>query len=406
MTAATLPTPSGFPPDSLDFDIAIVGAGPAGLCLARALSGHGLSIAVVEKQTRAALAAPAFDGREIALTQASRRSLERLGAWSHIPADAVSPLHGARVLDGPSSLFALRIGAGAGRELGCLVPNHHIRQAAYAAVQPCADVTLLDGVAVADVVRDAQVAQLRLESGTTLRTRLVVCADSRFSVTRRALGIGARMQDFGRTMLVCRVEHDQPHQGEAWEWFDYGQTLALLPLRGGHLSSVVLTLPQHAMQQVLALDDAAFGADMARRFQHRLGAMRTAGTRHAYPLVAAWAERFDGPRCALVGDAAVGMHPVTAHGFNFGLDSVERLARGVLAAHQAGRDVADPAMLARYTREHRLGTLPLYLATNLVAGLYSDERPPARLLRKAALHAAQRVAPFRRAIAAHLVGAA
>lgn len=31
-------------------------------------------------------------------------------------------------------------------------------------------------------------------------------------------------------------------------------------------------------------------------------------------------------RFALAGDAAVGMHPVTAHGFNLGLASVERLA--------------------------------------------------------------------------------
>ena len=30
----------------MNFDIAIIGAGPAGLCLARALSGHGLSIAL------------------------------------------------------------------------------------------------------------------------------------------------------------------------------------------------------------------------------------------------------------------------------------------------------------------------------------------------------------------------
>ena len=50
-------------------DIVIVGAGPAGLCLARALSGHGLSIVVLERQAEQALAEAAFDGREIALTQ-------------------------------------------------------------------------------------------------------------------------------------------------------------------------------------------------------------------------------------------------------------------------------------------------------------------------------------------------
>ncbi|MDL2424678.1 FAD-dependent oxidoreductase, partial [Pseudomonas sp. BAgro211] len=31
-------------------DIAIVGAGPAGLCLARSLSGNGLSILLIDRQ--------------------------------------------------------------------------------------------------------------------------------------------------------------------------------------------------------------------------------------------------------------------------------------------------------------------------------------------------------------------
>ena len=48
---------------------AVIGAGPAGLCLAQALSGQGLAIGIVEQQPQAAIAAPAFDGREIALTQ-------------------------------------------------------------------------------------------------------------------------------------------------------------------------------------------------------------------------------------------------------------------------------------------------------------------------------------------------
>ena len=46
----------------------------------------------------------------------------------------------------------------------------------------------------------------------------------------------------------------------------------------------------------------------------RLGAMRLDGERYVYPLMAVWAERFVAPRLALIGDAAVGMHPVTAHG--------------------------------------------------------------------------------------------
>lgn len=386
----------------MDVDIAIIGAGPAGLCLAQVLSGQGLQIALIEKQSRAALADPAFDGREIALTHSSHHLLQRMGLWDRLPIDDLSPLRDARVFNGPSP-FALHISAqGSTRDqLGWLVPNHRIRQAAYEGVAECGDVTLIDNARVLALDTDSQCARITLDDGRTIQAKLAVAADSRFSDARRAMGIGARMRDFGKTMLVARVAHEKPHHHAAWEWFGYGQTLALLPLNGDR-ASVVVTLPQHAMQRLVALDDAQFGLEMQHRFQDRLGAMQLLGSRHTYPLVGVYANQFVGQRFALVGDAAVGMHPVTAHGFNLGLRSIETLARSVKEAIAHGQDIAAPALLSRYERSHRAASLPLYLATNLVASLYTDDRTPARLVRNATLRAANLLAPFKRAIATHL----
>lgn len=387
-------------------DIAIIGAGPAGLCLARALSGHGLSIVLVERQGEQSLAEPAFDGREIALTHASQALLERLGLWQRLPAGEVAILRDAQVFNGPS-LFALQIRAEqAGAErLGHLVANQALRRAAYAALEDCVDVQLLCDSQVRAIRHEPQQVSLELADGSCLRSRLLVAADSRFSETRRLLGIGAQLKDFGKTMLVCRMQHEQPHRQVAWEWFGYGQTLALLPLNG-NVSSVVLTLPPREIERLQQLDEVAFAGEMERRFERRLGAMQLLGSRHAYPLVGVYAQRLAGPRCALIGDAAVGMHPVTAHGFNFGLGSVERLAAAVLAAHARGRDIAAAGVLGRYERQHRLATWPLYRATQLLVGLYTDERLPARLLRGAGLRVAQGLVPLRSAIARHLTAGA
>ncbi|MDL5368035.1 5-demethoxyubiquinol-8 5-hydroxylase UbiM [Xanthomonas sp. NCPPB 2654] len=383
-------------------DIAIVGAGPAGLCFARSLAGSGLSLALIEPQPRAALAEAAFDGREIALTHASRTLLEQLDLWSRIDPDAISPLRDARVMNG-SSPFALTFAASQRDrgDLGWLVPNHLIRRAAFDAVQAQPGLTLLDGVSVQALHCDDTQSTLRLSDGRTLRARLVVAADSRFSSTRRMRGIGAQMRDFGRSMLVCRVSHERPHQHTAWEWFGYGQTLALLPLRGNQASAVLTLAPERA-QALMQMDEAALGAEISARFEHRLGAMTPLVRPQVYPLVAVYAQRFVGKRYALIGDAAVGMHPVTAHGFNFGLQSQARLARALHAAVAQGGDIAAPALLAGYERGHRLATRPLYEATNAIAALYTDDRLPARALRNAALRVADRVAPFKRAIAAHL----
>ena len=107
-------------------------------------------------------------------------------------------------------------------------------------------------------------------------------------------------------------------------------------------------------------------------------------------------------RSALIGDAAVGMHPVTAHGFNFGLSSVQRLSGLLKEAHQQHRDIGAHALLARYERQQRMATWPLYQATNLLVECYTNDRLPMRLLRGAALRAAQQLIPLKRGIARHL----
>ena len=85
-------------------DVLVVGAGPAGLCLARGLADTGLSVTLVELQPAAALAEPAFDGREIALTHASRQIMRTLGLWERIDPAQVSPLRSAKVMNGASDL--------------------------------------------------------------------------------------------------------------------------------------------------------------------------------------------------------------------------------------------------------------------------------------------------------------
>jgi ubiquinone biosynthesis UbiH/UbiF/VisC/COQ6 family hydroxylase len=387
------------------FDIVVAGGGPAGLSFAAALAGSGLKVAVIERSGAAELANPPFDGREIALTHRSVDVLKGIGAWERIPAAEVSDMREARVLNGPSTYFmTFDPGRRGDMPLGHLVANHLIRRAVHDAALACPDVTLIAGVAVKAVRTSAAGAEIDLADGRTLAARLAVAADTRFSELRRRQGIPARMQDFGRVMMVCRVEHELAHDHVATEWFDYGQTIATLPLNG-NACSFVLTLPAREMERVMALDDAAFGAEATRRYRGRLGQMKLVSTRHAYPLVAVYAQRFAGTRFALLGDAAVGMHPVTAHGFNFGLRGADTLARRIRRAAGRAADIGGEEVLLGYEREHRLATWPTYAATNATARLYADDRLPARMLRDAVLRLGNAVSPVRNLITARLMEA-
>lgn len=387
----------------MQFDIVIVGSGPAGMALAASLAGSGLSVAVLERRPEADIAEPAFDGREIALTHNSIALLQAMDAWRHVPAEVPSPMQGARVLNGGSP-FALRFGTEGRRysTLGSFVPNHVIRRALYRAVRERGEASLLCGRGVSAVATDAAGARVTLEDGQVLGARLAVAADTRFSETRRRQGIPAAMLDFGKMILVCAVEHELAHGHIATEWFEHGHTIAMLPLNG-NCSSAVLTDDAPVVERLMAMDEAAFGAEVTRRYRGRLGWMRPVSTRHAYPLIATYAARFVSRRFALVGDSAVGMHPVTAQGFNFGLQGADTLARGIRRAAGRGGDIGAPAVLREYEMRHRAATLPLWLATNAIARLYEDERLPARVLRQATLRLGGGLPLVRGAIVSHLM---
>ena len=168
----------------------------------------------------------------------------------------------------------------------------------------------------------------------------------------------------------------------------------MLPLNG-RTSSIVLTQPSGVAARTLALPAEVFAAQVEQRLEGRWGRMVLDGARHAYPLVAVYADRFSAPRFALAGDAAVGMHPVTAHGFNFGLRGAEALAVKVGAAAKAGGDIGAAQLLESYARDHRRATLPLYLATNAIVRLYTDNAAPARLARDGLLRIANALFPVK-----------
>jgi ubiquinone biosynthesis UbiH/UbiF/VisC/COQ6 family hydroxylase len=388
----------------MNTDVAIVGAGPAGLCLARALDGLGLEIRLFDGSPRQALAEPAEDGREIALTHASQALLERLGIWQRLDPEGLSALRDAAVFDGESERPMRISHADGGTErLGTLVANHQIRKAAWDAVAAQDRVEIEAGVSVEGTSLSAAGRRISLSDGRSVEAGLVISADSRFSGLRRAAGIGARMRDFGRSMLLARVSLEADHEHVAWEWFGYDRTLALLPLNGRRASAVI-TLPHEQARRLSELDEAEFNRELTAMYRHRLGAMQLEGQRHLYPLVGVWPDRLVSERLAAVGDAAVGMHPVTAHGFNLGLTGIDSLSSEMRKAIERGLPVSDGAVLSAYQRRHRMASLPLYLATATVVGLYTDDRLPARLLRRSVLRVANQVAPFRQAVARQLTG--
>ena len=392
----------------MDTDIVVVGAGPAGLAFARQLKDSRLRVTIIEKAPLEMLQNPPYDGREIALTHLSCEIMQRLGMWQRIPENEIYRLRDAKVFNGTSD-YTLhfpqpsKARGGATDRLGNLISNHNIRRAAYEEVAECANVELRCGVGVKSVETNENRALVELENGDTITARLLIAADSRFSQTRRQLGIAADMHDFGRTVIVFRTKHTISNQHTASECFFYGRTLALLPLEE-HLTNCVITITNTKAHELLDLSPEDLTAEAQKMLNGRLGEMEIAGTVHHYPLVGAHASTFVGTRCALVGDAAVGMHPVTAHGWNLGLESTEILAKLVLQADAKDKDIASKDVLEMYNVKHQLHTRPLYHGTNAMVSFFTNDSAPANLLRGAVLRVSNNLPPLKKLISKQLTG--
>ena len=236
----------------------------------------------------------------------------------------------------------------------------------------------------------------------------MVAADGRASPLREAAGIAVTRMPYDQTGIVCAIGHERPHDGTALEHFLPAGPFAQLPMAPGevapNLSAIVWTERTPTARQVLALDDAAFEREVARRLGPHLGAIRLCGRRWSYPLGAMHAHRYFDARLVLVGDAAHGIHPIAGQGLNLGIRDVEALAKLLIAAVATGEDPGSPALLRRYQVLRRPDNLAMLAATDGLDRLFSTDSRALRLVRGMGLAAVHRMPPLKRAFMRQAMG--
>ena len=378
-----------------DFDIIIIGAGPAGLSFACSLANQNLKTLIVERSPISTINNPKADGRETALTHNSLKILKKMGVWDLIDESKVSPLKQAKVFDGDSeSLLNFDTKKSKIDALGYLVPNNLIRLALFKKASKLENLTIINDLSVDDINTNTSVSSITLSNGQIINSKLIVAADSRFSEIRRKMGIPSMMKDFSKVMIITRVSHEKPHDHTALECFNYGHTLALLPLNGD-ISSVVLTVPTDQADEMLEMDEEKFCKMASDGFGGKLGQMKQIGQRFSYPLVGVYAQKFISTRFALIGDAAVGMHPVTAHGFNLGLKGLDILSSEIKNALKNKIDIGVKEVLKNYQSKLHRAAVPVYLATNGIINLYTSNILPAKITRQFILRFVNIVKPVK-----------
>ncbi|GBQ23549.1 ubiquinone biosynthesis hydroxylase UbiH/UbiF/VisC/COQ6 [Acetobacter estunensis NRIC 0472] len=394
-----------------EVDICIIGAGPVGATLACRLAREGVPVAVVDRAALPPMEDPDFDGRAYAIAAGSKNLLEEAGVWERLP-QIPCPIEDILVTDGrpgePPSPLSLEFTREDSRQpFGWMAEARALRVALNATLHDAPSVTLLAPAEVVITRSDAGVV-VRAKDGREIRARLLVAADGRGSRTRSQAGIPITKLPYGQSGIVCAIAHELPHDNGALEHFLPGGPFAQLPMTGTaehpNLSAIVWSEKDAMAQRLVALPDELFVRELKRRIGDRLGEVKPVGRRWVYPLSAQYAQRYTATRMVLAGDAAHGIHPIAGQGLNLGFRDVIALADLLIETHRKGENPGAPSVLARYQRRCRPTNMLMFVATDALDRLFSNDNPVLRLARDVGIAAVQRMPRLRKAFVKHAMG--
>ena len=387
------------------YDIVIAGGGMIGSSLALALAPLGMRIAVVEAVARRETQQPSFDDRSTALSRSTQRTFEAMGLWDEVVAasTAISKVH---VSDkgrfGFSHIDAEEQGVEA---LGYVVINRVLGEVLQTHLYSTAGIDVLCPERIEAVQLGPESAIATLGNGQSLSADLLVAADGANSSVREMMGISAQRREYQQRAVVGNVRSEFSHENRAFERFTPQGPLAILPIADARCG-FVWTVSEDDAKRVLALDDAEFLQELQTQFGNRLGEFTQVGARAAYPLLLSKAVRLTATRSVLIGNAAHGLHPVAAQGFNLGMRDVAALCDCIADQLKNGGDPGNAAALDRYAAWRKSDQKKLVQFTDNLVRLFGSKRPGLRTLRNIGMIGFDLVPGVRTLFAKHTMGLA
>jgi len=391
-----------------NYDIVVVGGGMIGSSLALALAPLPLSIALVEAVARKGAEQPSFDDRSTALSRSTQRMFEAMGLWAEVSA-ASTPITSIHVSDkgrfGFSHIDAEEQGVAA---LGHVVINRVLGKVLQTHLDACQNVDVYCPATIGRIELGPKGARgmITVEGkARELNGRLLVAADGANSTVREMMGISAQKRDYQQVAVIGNLLTEIELNHRAFERFTQHGPLAILPVAEGR-AGFVWTVSTTDAERVLALDDEQFLAELQEQFGHRLGSFSRVGKRVAYPLMLSKALRLTATRSVLIGNAAHGLHPVSAQGFNLGMRDVAALCDCVADALQDSVDPGAAQVLERYSSWRRSDHKKLVRFTDSLVRLFGSTRPGAGVLRNIGMIGFDLIPGVRRTFAKHTMGLA
>ncbi|WP_455477552.1 UbiH/UbiF family hydroxylase [Bartonella sp. B41] len=301
--------------------VAVIGAGPIGMLAALSLAYKGYSVFLIGPNTHA------DELRTTALMMPAIHMLERINVWNNIkPYSAI--LSSIRIVDitsrtvrAPTLNFcSSEIGEEA---FGYNVPNVNLNDALVSCIANTPNITRFFSSAESFHHKE-NYTHIVLEDGNVIKTPLVIAADGRNSLTRRAAGIGVKQWNYSQTALVLNFSHNFSHHNTSTEFHTEEGPFTQVPLPG-YRSSLVWVVNSSYAKELLNIEPKTVIQIIEDKMQSMLGKLTLETPVQAWSLSGLISYRFAANRTILIGEAAHVFPPIGAQGLNLGFRDVQTL---------------------------------------------------------------------------------
>jgi 2-octaprenyl-6-methoxyphenol hydroxylase len=370
------------------FDIAVVGAGPAGQIAAIAMARGGRRVALIGPQ------ADGSDRRTTALMHQSLDMMARLGLWDALKPQAAA-LQTMQIIDGTKRLLRAPTVAFRSAEIdlpafGYNIPNSALLECLTKAV---ADEPLISRfTAEAETIAiDENEVRIVVPESDDVVADFVIGADGRRSKTRESASVGVKTWSYPQTAMVMNFSHSLPHQSVSTEFHTESGPFTQVPLPGLRSSLVWVVAPKEA-ERLQALTPAALSAEVETRMQSMLGKVTVEDGVQAWPLSGMTAVHYGKGRAAFVGEAGHAFPPIGAQGLNLSLRDIAAL-EDILIDRQSGPIAANSG--DRFHSKRRIDIASRTASVDLLNRSLLSSLLPVQMLRAAGLQVLATVAPLR-----------
>lgn len=364
-------------------DVLVIGGGLNGLSQALALAFYGVNVGLVEAKPFKELHDPKGDQRTTAVAACGVRFYDRLGVWEAMKPHA-GPIDDIRICDSfsPINIHYSKEAVG-GAPMGYILDNCVLRQTMLDAFETYDNATVYNPVSYQAIKQESNFVEVSLSTGETVKAKLLLAADGKFSNLRRVMGIPTKDISYNQTAITCNIKHSKPHGSVALERFMPSGPFAVLPMQDQHQSSIVWTVETETAPHFMGLDEDAFIDELEKRAGFDwLGNISLSTNPRGYPLILIHARSLTSSRFALVGDAGHSIHPIAGQGFNLGLRDIAVMTELVLEFQKNGLDIGSAALLKKYADLRKPDHSRMIAATHQLNLLFSNNHIITRAVRK------------------------